>query len=149
MNYLATARTLPDTGASCDCVSEAFVKQHGLKVLADPDGDIDLSAAEGDSIEVSGTTELSILGPQGTYTKSLALVCPRLSNTLLLSWGSQKKLRMLHKNWPFQILNQEQANTAQVRYTIPPHMQKREEKKPKNDMPWPPENFLEKLKQVC
>ena len=114
-------------GASCDCVSEAFVKQHGLKILPDPEGLIDLSAAEGDAIKVSGTTELSILGPQGTYVKSLALVCPRLSNTLLLSWGSQKKLRMLHRNWPFQIIQQEEASSAQIRYTIPPHMQKREE----------------------
>ena len=31
-NYLASIRALPDTGASVDCVSAKFVKQHGLTV---------------------------------------------------------------------------------------------------------------------
>ena len=111
-------------------MNEKFVKLHKLKVIANTDDDIDLTAAEGNSIQVSGTTELCLQAPGGNFTKCLALVCPKLSNELLLSWSSQKKLRMLHRNWPFQVLGQEQASTANIKYTIPQRFKKRVDKKP-------------------
>ena len=89
---MANIRSLPDTGASIDYVSERFVKTHKLKVISNDDDQIDLTAAEGNAIKVSGTTELNLQLPGGGYTKCLALVCPKLSNELLLSWTSQKKL---------------------------------------------------------
>merc|ERR1712105_564737 len=149
---LATARALPDTGASCDCISEAFAVQHGLQIVPDTDNLIDLSAAEGNPIEVSGTTEITIIGHQGIQVKSLALVCARLSNTLLLSWGSQKRLRMLHRNWPFAVVQEETAFSAtacsaQVRCSVPKQIRR---KNSKTQIPteWPPVEFPEKIKEV-
>ena len=34
-NYLATIRTLPDTGASIDCIEETFTKKHNLEIQPD------------------------------------------------------------------------------------------------------------------
>merc|ERR1712030_127412 len=75
--------------------------------------------------------------------------CPKLSNELLLSWSSQKKLRTLHRNWPFTVLGQENVSTAQVTYTIPQSMKKCVSKKPLHTPVWPPEHFPEKLREVC
>ena len=64
-NYLANIRALPDTGASIDCITEKFAKQHKLIVIPDKEDEIDLIAAEGNSIKVSGTAELELQLPGG------------------------------------------------------------------------------------
>ena len=84
---------MPDTGASIDCISEKFAKRHNLTVV--PDDDIDLIAAEGQNILVTGIAELELQLNGGEWIRSLALVCPKLSQEMLLSWISQKKLNKM------------------------------------------------------
>ena len=94
---LATIRALPDTGASIDIITEKFAKQHRLIIAPDKENMIELIAAEGNAIKVTGTTELELQLPDGGWTTTVALVCPKLSHQMLLSWIMQKKLQMIHK----------------------------------------------------
>ena len=112
-NRLVNIRALPDTGASVDCITEKFAKQNGLVVIPDEDDVIELIAAEGNCIQVAGTTELELQLPGGDWVKSTALVCPKLSNQMLLSWITQKKLGMIHKGWSFMAI-QHNANSASL-----------------------------------
>ena len=101
---LTTIRALPDTGASIDIITSKFARRHNLTVAEDKDEMIELIAAEGNKIKVTGTTELELQLPGGGWVKTTALVCPKLSQHMLLSWVSQKKLQMLHRGWPFKIV---------------------------------------------
>ena len=55
-DYLATLRTLPDTGASVDCIEESFAKKHNLVIQLDSSNMIELISAEGQVMKVIGTT---------------------------------------------------------------------------------------------
>ena len=80
----------------------------------DDDDMIELIAAEGNCIKVTGTTELELQLPGGGWTTTIALVCPKLSNQMLLSWITQKKLNMIHKGWPFTTIRQYSANLVSL-----------------------------------
>ena len=109
-NYLATIRALPDTGASIDCVEESYARKHNLEIKPDTSSMIELINAEGKVMKVVGTTKIQLRVRGGTWITTVALVCPRLSHQMLLSWLTQKKLQMLHEGWPFSII--QTANTA-------------------------------------
>merc|ERR1711989_1214 len=109
-NYLATIRALPDTGASIDCVEESYARRHNLEIKPDTSSMIELINAEGKVMKVIGTTKILLRVRGGTWVTTVALVCPRLSHQMLLSWQTQKKLQMLHEGWPFSIIHS--ANTA-------------------------------------
>ena len=111
-NYLATIRALPDTGASVDCIEETFAKKHNLEIQPDTSNMIELINAEGKVMKVVGTTKIRIMVRGGTWITTVALVCPKLSHQMLLSWITQKKLQMLHEGWPFCVINT--ANTASI-----------------------------------
>ena len=57
---------------------------------------IELINAEGKVMKVVGTTKIKIMVKGGTWITTVTLVCPRLSHQMLLSWITQKKLKMLH-----------------------------------------------------
>ena len=56
---------------------------------------------------------------------------------------------MLHRNWPFSVLGQENASTASMTHTIPKRMRKPVSRKPLHVPLWPPQHFPEKLREVC
>ena len=91
-NYLATIRALPDTGASVDCIEETFAKKHNLEIQPDTSNMIELINAEGMVMKVVRTTKIKIIMKGGTWITTVALVCPKLSHQMLLSWITQKKL---------------------------------------------------------
>ena len=103
---LTSIRALLDTGASVDIVTTKFARRHNLTIAEDKDDMIELIAAEGNAIKVARTMELEIQLPGGGWAKITALVCPKLSHDMLLSWVSQKKLQMLHKGWPFKTIQE-------------------------------------------
>ena len=95
---LSTLRSLPDTGASIDCVDANFVKKHKIEIIPDTTQMIKLISDEGKAMMVLGTCRLAIQNIGGyRYTHTIALVCPNLSHIFLLSWITQKKLNLLHK----------------------------------------------------
>merc|ERR1712240_86570 len=91
-NYLATIRDLLDTGASIDCVEESYAKKHYLEIKPDTLNMIELINAEGKLMKVTGTTKIQLMVKGGTWITTVALVCPKLSHQMLLSWITQKKL---------------------------------------------------------
>ena len=85
---LATLCTLPDTGASIDCVDEKFVKKHKLEILPDTNQMIELVLAERKAIQVLGTTKLTIQAPGGmndynhtVVSSTLPSFSPQFDNT--------------------------------------------------------------------
>ena len=109
---LTSIRALPDTGASVDIVHEKFARRHNLTFTKDTDDMIELIAEEGNAINVTGTTELELQLPGGGWITTIALVCPKLSQDMLLSWISQKKLQMIHKGWSFKTVQEYTASTV-------------------------------------
>ena len=90
-NYLATICALPDTGASIDCVEESYAKKHNLEIKPDTSNMIELINAEGKIMKVTGTTKIQLMVKGGTWITTVALVCPKLSHQMLLSWITQNK----------------------------------------------------------
>ena len=52
--------SLPNTGASIDCVDAKFVKKHNIEIIPDTTKMIELISAEGKSMAVLGTSKLQI-----------------------------------------------------------------------------------------
>ena len=71
---LVTVPTLLDTGASINCVTENFVKKQGLTIVPDKESMIELIAAEGNAMKITGTTKLRLQLPGGGLTTNVALV---------------------------------------------------------------------------
>merc|ERR1711867_283772 len=74
-----------------------------MTFMAFPSGMIELINTEGKAMKVIGTTKILLRVRGGTWVTTVALVCPRLSHQMLLSWQTQNKLQMLHEGWPFSI----------------------------------------------
>ena len=94
-------RCIPDTGASIDVISSKAAKKMGLEIIPDEQEEYSLLNAENNEIQIEGITKLTIQDPEGGWIETVALVCPDLGNNMLLSWMSQKKLSLLHKDWLF------------------------------------------------
>ena len=62
---LLTLRSLPDTGASIDCVDAKFVKKHNIEIIPDTTKMIELIFAEGKALAVLGTCKLQIQNIRG------------------------------------------------------------------------------------
>ena len=144
-NYLATIRALPDTGASVDCIEENFAKKHNLEIQPDKTNMIELINAEGKVMKVVGTTKVKIMMNGGKWITRDALVCPRLSHQMLLSWITQKKLQMLHEGWPFCVINT--ANTVLLsEFNTTPKCFRPKEINPDPQIPeWPKPEWLKEL----
>ena len=127
-----------------DCVTEKFVKRHELIIAPDDDNMIELIAAEGNVLKVTDTTTLESQLP-------VALVCPKLSHKMLLSWITQKKLNMIHKGWPFTVINYYTANSVSMSElpTTPQKLCPAEPNTPPTSPAWPPPHFPTKLQELC
>merc|ERR1712120_18596 len=148
-NYMATIRALPDTGASIDCVEESYARKHNLEIRPDTSGMIKLINAEGKAMKVVGTTKLLLRIRGGTWVTTVALVCPRLSHQMLLSWQTQKKLQILHEGWPFSTI--ESANTAyNPDYNTTPKRLRPKIITPDPQIPqWPKPEWPKELQDIC
>ena len=83
------------------------------------------------------------------YTHTIALVCPNLSHTFLLSWITQKKLYLLHRGWPFVRLYSANSATLTEMPSIPRKL-KQKEKVPDPKIPeWPKSEWPKELRDLC
>merc|ERR1712115_635944 len=148
-NYLATIRALPDTGASIDCVEESYAIKHNLEIKPDTSNMIELINAEGKIMKVTGTTKIQLMVKGGTWITTVALVCPKLRHQMLLSWITQKKLQMLHKGWPFCVINT--ANTASIsEFNTTPKLFRPKKTHPDPQIPqWPKPEWPKELQELC
>ena len=71
-NKLVTIQALPDTSASINCVTETFVKKYSLTIVPDKENMIELIAAEGNTMKVTGTTKLTLQLPGRGWTTTVA-----------------------------------------------------------------------------
>ena len=147
-NYSATIRALPDTGASINCVEESYAKKHNLEIKPDTSNMIELINAEGKVMKVTGTTKIQIMVKGGTWITTVALVCPKLSHQMLLSWITQKKLQMLHEGWPFTVIHT--ANTAyNPEFNTTPKRFRPKETHPEPQIPqWPKPEWPKELQKL-
>ena len=99
--------------------------------------------------------ELDIQLPEGGWTRTLTLFCPKLSQEISLSWITQKKLKMLHKGWPFSTVREHSAYSASMEKVIsdipttPRRLCPPVSKAPVEVPMWPPAHFPEKLQELC
>ena len=147
-NYLATIRALPDTRASIDCVEESYTKKHNLEIKPNTLNMIELINAEGKIMKVTGTTKIQLMVKGGTWITTVALVCPKLSHQMLLSWITQKKLQMLHEGWPFTVIRT--ANTAyNPEFNTTPKRFRPKESQPEPHIPqWPKPEWPKELQEL-
>ena len=113
---------------------------------------IELIAAEGNKIKVAGTTELELQLPGGGWARSTALVCPKLSHEMLLSWVSQKKIQMLHRGWPFKTVHEynDYSTACSIQPPVTPKGLRPPEPKVEPTSPvWPPLHFPKRLRELC
>ena len=110
---------------------------------------IELISAEGKGMKVIGTTKVKIMANGGKWVTTVALVCPRLSHQMLLSWITQKKLQMLHPGWPFCIITT--ANAAMVsEFNTTPKCFRPKETTPDPQKPaWPKPEWPKELQELC
>ena len=135
---LSTLRSLQYTGESIDCVDANFVMKHKIEIISGTSKMIKLILAKGKAMKVLRTCKLQIqnIGGHG-YTHTIALVCPNLSHTFLLSWITQKKLHLLHRGWPFVRLYSANSATLTEMPSIPKKLRPKE-KVPDPKIPeWP------------
>ena len=147
---LLTLRSLPDTGASIDCVDAKFVKKHNIEIIPDTTKMIELISTEGIAMAVLGTCKLQIqnIGGHG-FIETIALVCPNLSHNFLCSWITQKKLNLLHKGWHFVRLYNASAATLTEVPTTPRRLRPRT-KAPDPKIPeWPKQEWPKELQDLC
>ena len=148
-DYLATIRALPDTGASVDYIEESFAKKHNLVIQSDTSNMIELISVEEKVMKVIRTTKVKIMANGGKWVTTVALVYPRLSHQMLLSWITQKKLQILHPDWPFCIITT--ANTATVSEfnTTPKHFRPKETSPDPQKPAWPKPEWPKELPELC
>ena len=73
---LVTICALPDTGATIHFVTENFEKRHGVTIVPDKENMIELKAAEGNAMKVTGITKLTLQLAGGGWSTTVALVYP-------------------------------------------------------------------------
>ena len=56
--------------------------------------------AQGKPVEITGIGSAQISIPNGVWKPYTLIVCPKLSNSMLLSWSTQKRFGILPMSWP-------------------------------------------------
>ena len=62
-----------------------------------------LTDAQNANIKIVGTCKLRIQRPGGKWRSVVAIVTQKLSDSLLLSWNTQKFLGILPMGWPHEL----------------------------------------------
>ena len=89
-----------------------------------------------------GTTRLKIQRPGGCWKTVITIVTPKLTDSLLLSWSTQKFLGILPPSWPWE-LHARSVGVAPRKLCNTPTPEKI--KIPE----WPPAHFSSRMKEVC
>ncbi len=100
-------------------------------------------------MKVIGTTKVKIMVNGGKWVTTVALVCPRLSHQMLLSWITQKKLQMLHQGWPFCVINTANAASISEFNTTPKHFRPKEINPDPQIPQGPKPEWPKELQELC
>ena len=99
---MASLRVTPDTGATVDVIKYDIAKIIGAEIEPNSSG-YKLSDAQNADIKIVGTCKLRIQRPGGQWKTVVAMVTSKLSDSLLLSWSTQKFLGILKMGWPHKL----------------------------------------------
>merc|ERR1711867_308818 len=99
---MASLRVTPDTGATVDVIKQDIAKQIGAQIEPNSGG-YKLSDAQNADIKIVGTCKLRLQCPGGLWRTIVAMVTSKLSDSLLLSWSTQKFLGILPQSWPHEL----------------------------------------------
>ena len=102
----ATCEACPDTGASCNIISEREAKRMRIKWQRSR---VTLRNASGVKMKVSGEAKVYAALSNGKTRHIRVIVSPDLEDTMLLGWQTQQILGMLPKSWP-QVMESERCN---------------------------------------
>ena len=105
----------PDTGASKSVVALNMIKRLGLSGQVKPTKAYALYNASNDSMIVNGTIKLFMMDVRetdGDLSEIHAIVSESMSNEFLLSAHDQKKIGILHEEWPQINLRQNQRDNT-------------------------------------
>ena len=101
----ATCESCPDTGASCNIISEREARRMRLKWERSR---VTLKNASGVKMKVSGEAKVYAALPNGKTKHIRVIVSPDLEDTMLIGWQTQQVLGMLPKSWP-QVMDSERC----------------------------------------
>ena len=96
----------PDTGASCNVLSEREANRMHLKWKRSK---VSLTNASGANMKVLGKAEVYCAAKNGGTKKICVIISSDLVDNMLLGWQSQIVLGMLHLSWP-NVLCQAKCN---------------------------------------
>ena len=138
---MASLCVTPDTGATVDVIKHDIAKKIGAQIEPNSSG-YRLSDAQNADIKIVGTCKLRIQRPGGQWKTIVAMVTSKLSDSLLLSWSTQKFLGILPQGWPHEL------HVRSV--SVGPRKLCGEPDPVKVEVPdWPPPHFSTKMKNLC
>ena len=108
---VATLRVTPDTGATVDIIRNDIARTIGAEILPNTSG-YKLTDAQNANIKIVDTCKLRIQRPNGKWRSVVAIVTEKLSDSLLLSWNTQKYLGILPMGWPHELYTRSCAKST-------------------------------------
>ena len=96
---VSTIRVTPDTGATADLISSRLANSLGCKIRRDQ-GEYKITGVDKKELAISGTTPMRIRLLTGDWERIMVVVVPKLSDSFLMSWHTQKLLGILPVGWP-------------------------------------------------
>merc|ERR1712041_10746 len=138
---MSSFMTSTDTGATVDVIKEDIAKQIGADIEPNT-GRYKLSDAQNADIKIVGTCKLRLQCPGGQWRTIKAMVTSKLSDSLLLSWSTQKFLGILPQSWPHELFVKSVG--------MGPRKLCGASNPVKKEVPdWPPPHFSSKMKRLC
>ena len=99
----AVCESCPDTGASCNIISEKEARRMRIKWNASR---VTLRNASGGKMRVSGESKVYAALKNGKTKHIRVIVSPDLDDTMLIGWQTQQALGMLPASWPEVMLSE-------------------------------------------
>ena len=99
--HITVVTVCPDSGATMDLISENTAKKIGMNILPNKDN-WKVVDAEGKPVKISGVGTVDLARPKGRWRPYTLIVCPKISDAMLLSWATQKRLGILPAGWPWE-----------------------------------------------
>ena len=138
---MASLRVTPDTGATVDVIKQDIAKQIGATI--EPNSDkYKVSDIQNADIKIVGTSKLRLQRPGVQWRTITDMVTSKLSDSLLLSWSTQKFLGILPRSWPHE-LRVRSVSVGPRKLCGTPNPIKIETPE------WPPPHFSTKMKELC
>ena len=100
--------------------------------------------AQGKPVEILGIGTAQLYRPNGACKQYTLIVCPRISDSMLLSWSTQKRLGILPMGWPWEDYSERGGVKGENIETRPGRIRKATTEKT-----WPPQEWPKRLIDLC